>query len=90
MNMFLWTCIVLGLLGISMTIFSIYLIVLNGRLENKITEKERLLKKKVHELDEQKRLTNEKEGYIVQLREQITIRDRNLSLMQRRGYRTFS
>lgn len=86
MNVFVWSCIVLGVLGIIMTIFSIYLIVIYGKLENKIIEKEKSLKKKSQELEEQKRLTKEKEGYIVQLREQISIRDRKLNRMQRKGY----
>lgn len=86
MNVFIWSCIVLGVLGIIMTIFSIYLIINYGKLERKIEEKEKSLKKKEKELDEQRRLTKEKEGYIVQLREQISIRDRKLNRMQRKGY----
>ena len=86
MNVFIWSCIVLGVLGIIMTIFSIYLIINYGKLERKVEGKEKLLKKKEKELDEQRRLTKEKEGYIVQLREQISIRDRKLNRMQRKGY----
>lgn len=90
MNLFIWSCVVLGVLGIIMTIFSIYLILTNAKLQNQVADKERLLKKKVTEIEEQKKLTSEKEGYIVQLREQISIRDRKLSRMQRKGYGVLS
>lgn len=89
MNLFVLSCIVLGVLGIFMTIFCIYLIAIYAKLEKKAENERMVFKRKEQDYEEQKRLSKEQEIYIFHLKEEIGVKDRKISRMQRKGYREF-
>jgi uncharacterized membrane protein YhiD involved in acid resistance len=77
--------IALGVLGITMTVFCLYVIRLNSKLEVRIKEKDAILSKKEEMVEEKTKALKEQEGYVKILREQINVRDRTINLMKRSG-----
>jgi uncharacterized membrane protein YhiD involved in acid resistance len=77
--------IVVGLLGVAMTIFSLCVVRINSRLEKVIDLKETALKQKTAELEERNKTVREQEGLLFALRQQVGIKDRTIRRMERNG-----
>ncbi|PLS19082.1 hypothetical protein CVD28_01360 [Bacillus sp. M6-12] len=77
-------CIALGLLGITMCGYSIYLLRINGKLEDVIKEKDKYIEKQEKNLKEAKESVREKEKNLLLLREQIRVRDREINQLKRK------
>lgn len=76
--------IILGVLGSAMTIFSIYLIRTNSKLEATIKDKNHIIEEKDERLKEKDKFLKEQEGFVVLLREQVRARDRQIQSLKRK------
>lgn len=77
--------IILGVLGIIMTLFSLYLIKFNAKLVKTINEKECILIKQKEKIEEKNKVVKERDGFILILREEIGIRDRTINQLKRKN-----
>lgn len=75
--------VILGVLGIVMSCYGLYLIVVNGKLEIKILEKEEIIAGQSELIHEAKKNLIEKEGFIKILREDISVKDRTINRLKR-------
>lgn len=75
--------IILGVLGVVMSCYSLYVIVLNERLETKMVQKDILIAEQSETIESSKKNIIEIEGHLRILREDIGAKNRTINHLRR-------